>query len=199
MKIEGIEALQAYLRKLMKTLDNMEPILRRVGIRMERDFKTFMTLGIEPDGTPLTPTQPWTRFVGAGAGRRRTGKPKPLINTGILRASMGTQSVGPEHLEFGFHGRQLDKADKIIKGAPGFMRVREKRIKDFYSGIRISDKGEDYVRIRTADGWISKKVTGNHVFIKPAPRNFFYLTDRYSDFIVKQVEEWISKQVESAA
>lgn len=195
METKGLKRVVRALQKLDKQYDNLEKFYRKVGQKLRSDFTRNMTRGVDPDGKPLAPVAIWTRAAGITAGGGRIGKPTPLLNTGALRAAMGVQSVSGSKLEFGFQGKFLRIANNMVKGRPGFMRVRQKRVENLFSGVQTTDDGShDYVRINTAVGWRTKRVQpGPTIRVNPRKRNFFFLSNKQEDEIFKMIEDEIAR------
>ena len=197
-------------------MPDAKPILKKIGTELRGTFQRNMTSGLDPDGKPLAPVEAWTRFAGATRGTKMAaGEMVPLLNTGRLRASIGTKNVTASELEFGFDGTFLDIADRMIHGKPGLMLVREKvaavkrrgskkaatKAGYYWSGVKTSrEDGHQYGRIFTKAGWRTKQVVGgNQIMVKPKKRNFFYLTAKQSDDILALVTEWIADAMKSKA
>lgn len=183
--LDGSVALEASLKRMRGQVQNRLPLMKMIGIALRATYIKSMNSGLDPDGRPLAPTQGWTRALGLGAGARRANKKMiPLVNTGMLRNSMGTVSVSKDHLEFGWSGPQLTKAYRMINGIPGRMLVKEKLIRNGRNG--------QYVRVQTDSGWITKKVQGGSVMIKPTARNFFYISKKQMATLSDRIDGWVN-------
>ena len=196
IELHGLKELTRDIARINARLGEVRSVFRIVGEMLRRSLTKSMTAGTDPDGKPLAPVARWTRTIRLGtAAKIPTGKLTPLVATGQLRASMGTVAVSRDSLEFGYLGRMLDIAGKMIKGTPGYMRVKKKSIRDAYSGIRTADKGHDYARIQVAKGkWITKQIQGrNQIKIKPRKREFYYLSQRVMDEVLKEFTEYAER------
>jgi hypothetical protein len=178
-------ALEGSLKRMRAQVKDRLPLMKMIGIALRATYIKSMNIGVDPEGRPLPPTQGWTRALGVGAGARRANKKMiPLVNTGMLRNSMGTVSVSKDHLEFGWKGPQLAKAARMINGTPGRMLVKEKFIRTGRNG--------QYARAQTDSGWITKKVSGGSVKITPQKRNFFYMSNRQMKVLSDRVDGWVN-------
>jgi hypothetical protein len=64
-----------------------------------------------------------------------------------------------------------------VRGIPGRMAVSAKGVPGLYSGIRTTKDGSrQYVRVNTAVGWRTKRVSSGTIAIRPRKRAFMYLT-----------------------
>lgn len=183
IRIEGATELIVKLTALARRLDNMRSVYTDIGWMLHRNLVKTMSAGKSPEGRPLAPVRIWTRIAGRTAGASRShGGAVPLINTGQLRAAMGMVALKSAGLEFGFLGKQYEKAEHMIKGVASRMKVREKGVKGKYSGIKMAQSdGHKYLKVNTSSGWITKRVgAGNTISIKPAARDFFHLTQKHA-------------------
>lgn len=189
--LQGGSAVQSDIRKMVERSKDRLPLMKLIGITLRREYIKNMNKGTDPDGRKLAPVQKWTRVIGLGAGASRTNKKAiPLLNTGMLRNSMGTVAVNKDRLEFGWKGPQLDKAYRMIKGIPGLMLVKS-------AFIRRAAAGHQYIRVQLDDGaYTALRVKGGGVMIKPQKRDFFYLGKKQRAYVERLFDEWATALAE---
>lgn len=205
-QVEGLPKLENYLQQVSSELKNRTPLMKYLGTILRSQYIRTMRAGVDPDGKKLAPVAAWTRTVGMGSGKSRTTSGLvPLVNTGTMMKAMGTVKADNNMLEFGWTGKQLDKAYRMINGIAGRMLVRSEAIRSRKtkrgyrlgtSGLRTSAGGNQYVRFEYAPGqWATKAVSAGSIAIKPRSRNFFYLGKKQVDEVIKSVDIWIDKRI----
>lgn len=195
MSITGTEDLNRYLVKTSKKLDNMIPVLRPVGSVLIGEYQTNMTRGVDPLGRKLKPTAKWTRLAGRGRGVKAKGRIVPLVNTGRMRNSMSIQKLDKSSLEIGWKGEQKKIAEKMRDGIPGKMKIRSKRIRGSYSGVRKARDGHKYIAVKNGTTWVTRQVSGGTVVVRPMARDFFYLTNSQGKSVLNGVTKFVEKTV----
>lgn len=136
MDIDSGELVGALNKWAAASERNDYKYLKAAGVWLRKHFVDNLNAGVDPKGNPLPKPAMWTRIAGKGRGASQDAVTRPpLINTGQMRASVGTVEVTSGHLVFGWSGEQLDKARRQQNGIPGRMKVRVKPIKGMYSGI----------------------------------------------------------------
>jgi hypothetical protein len=190
-------ALQGALGKVEAAVAT-EDILHKISVMLFTEFTRSMRSGLDPSGKHLPSVEPWTRRLGVTRGKNSGENATPLVNTGNLSRNMGTKELTSSKLVFGFEGKFQDIANAMQKGTSGFMRIKEKRIKGFFSGIKVSKKGGMYCRIKGSGGWFTKRVyKGNSIVITPKKRHFFYLSKEQRDKIDAMVSMFTKQAIDS--
>ena len=184
VEAEGVERVVSEIGR--DQAKRIPKFFKRVSVFLRSEFIKSMGSGVDPEGKPLPPPAVWTRIAGIGRGKAiKLNGLVPLLNTGQLRASMGTVALKSDSLEFGWSGTQKKKALAQANGISGRMVVRPDPIKGRYSGLRAAKKdGHQYIRVFNGDGWITKRASGGAVRVRPIPRRFFYLSAQQQDKIV---------------
>jgi hypothetical protein len=86
--------------------------------------------------------------------------------------------------------KKVKVGEKLVgRGKWNYQKTRkdvfEKKTTPIYSGIRTAKAGHEYIRVQNGNkGWITKRVQGGTVNIKPTARRFFYLSPQQQDKIV---------------
>lgn len=191
----GIKELDRYLVKTSKKLDNMVPVLRPLGLVLISEYQQNMTRGIDPTGRKLKPVARWTRTAGRGRGTKTRGNLTPLVNTGRMRNSMSIQSLSKSSLEIGWKGQQKTIAEKMRDGTPGRMKLRQKRIKRAYTGVRTAKDGHKYIAVKNGHQWITRQVQGDSVLVNPQKRDFFFLSDKQGRMVLSGITRFVEKTV----
>ncbi len=186
--ITGERAFHSRMTAMSRKLSDARTVFKRIAQVYERDIKRNMTSGKDPDGRPLAPVTPWTRTLRAGLGNGSSNM-TPLIATGQLRNSVGATQIGTDSLRFGFHGRQSLKAESMVYGIPGYMRVKASR-------IRTSKKGGKYVRHQIGGSWTTAsegrgRFDGSSIRVTPRRRDFFYMSQDGQETAEKIMHEYV--------
>lgn len=190
IKVEGEQEVNAALLRVRESVKRRRPLMKAIAQYLRTYFIKQMNKGEDPEGNMLPPPALWTRIIGLGSGKSRKNKKLiPLVNTGMLRNSMGAVEVTDNSLEFGWRGKQLEKAYRMINGVPGLMQVKN-------NAMRLGKKNL-YVRIQIADNqWRTLKMFGDKVLVKPLKRNFFYLGTKQAQDIGRQIDAWIEATIQ---
>lgn len=176
--VRGANMVVARLNRSSIRIRNAAPILRRVGQRLLVEFAKNMRKGVNPDGVKLPKPEPWTRYAGATRGRNLSGNFIPLHNTGTLARSMMIVRLDRSQVRIGWNGGMAKVAETQYYGLPSTMKLKQRAVKGWYSGIKTAKDGGTYARIKKSKGWVTVNPSGDMIDIQPRARRFFYISPR---------------------